>query len=315
MSSMGEDEVSSFFESSPPLKKMEDILQKLNGFIELNSSGGRRRIVCVTSGGTTVPLEQRCVRNIDNFSSGNRGAASTENFVKAGYAVVFLYRSGTCQPYCRSLPDDPFLECFQFPDNTNIQGICLSFSIYIHRFIFNQMFCTAVAEARLLKLPFTTIYEYLQMLRLIATAFKDVGPCSMFYLAAAVSDFYVPWNSMTEHKIESGSGPLDIRLAQVPKMLSILRTNWAPQAFCISFKLETDSKILIDKATKALGKYKVHAVVANELSTRKEEVVIVSSSGNVVVRRDSDKPEAIVEDNLIRLIVDRHSTYIKESHT
>lgn len=59
----------------------------------------------------------------------------------------------------------------------------------------------------------------------------------------------------------------------------------------------------------------MHAVVANELSTRKEEVVVVSSSGNVVVRRDSDKPESIVEDNLIRLIVDRHSTYIKESHT
>lgn len=32
----------------------------------------------MTSGGTTVPLEQRCVRYIDNFSSGNRGAASTE---------------------------------------------------------------------------------------------------------------------------------------------------------------------------------------------------------------------------------------------
>jgi len=173
----------------------------------------------------------------------------------------------------------------------------------------------AIAEDRLLKLPFSTIYEYLQMLRLIANGLKDVGPCSMFYLAAAVSDFYVPWNSMTEHKIESGSGPLDIRLAQVPKMLSVLRTNWAPKAFCISFKLETDSKILIEKATKALGKYKVHAVVANELSTRKEEVVVVSSSGNVVVRCDSDKPESIVEDNLIRLIVDRHSTYIKESHT
>lgn len=40
--------------------------------------GVRRRIVCVTSGGTTVPLEQRCVRYIDNFSSGHRGAASTE---------------------------------------------------------------------------------------------------------------------------------------------------------------------------------------------------------------------------------------------
>ncbi|OAO90015.1 hypothetical protein AXX17_AT5G01190 [Arabidopsis thaliana] len=152
------------------------------------------------------------------------------------------------------------------------------------------------------------------MLRLIATALKDVGPYSMFYLAAAVSDFYVPWKSMTEHKIESGSGPLDIRLAQVPKMLSVLRSNWAPKAFCISFKLETDSKILMEKATKALRKYKVHAVVANELSTRKEEVVVVSSSGNVVVKRECDKPESFVEDNLIRLIVDRHSTYIKESH-
>lgn len=32
----------------------------------------------MTSGGTTVPLERRCVRHIDNFSSGHRGAASTE---------------------------------------------------------------------------------------------------------------------------------------------------------------------------------------------------------------------------------------------
>ncbi|KAF8096044.1 hypothetical protein N665_0319s0060 [Sinapis alba] len=314
MSGLGEDVISSFFESSPPLKNMHDIVQNLNAFINLNSSSsqGGRRIVCVTSGGTTVPLEQRCVRYIDNFSSGNRGAASTEDFVKAGYAVIFLFRRGTCQPYCRSLPDDPFLECFQLPDKTNIQ-VNASHVEAVKMAVMDQQ--AAVAEARLLKLPFTTIYEYLQMLRLIATALKDVGPCSMFYLAAAVSDFYVPWKSMTEHKIESGSGPLDIRLAQVPKMLSILRTNWAPKAFCISFKLETDSKILIEKATKALRKYKVHAVVANELSTRKEEVVVVSSNGNVVVRCDSEKLESIVEDNLIRLIVDQHSTYIKEFST
>ncbi|XP_048602630.1 phosphopantothenate--cysteine ligase 2 isoform X1 [Brassica napus] len=343
ISELGEDEVNSFFESSPPLKNMEEIVQKLNAFIHLNSSAGgrRRRIVCVTSGGTTVPLEQRCVRYIDNFSSGNRGAASTENFVKAGYAVIFLFRRGTCQPYSRSLPDDPFLECFQFPDNTNIQvnashveavkmavmdqqAVRIVYTTCVFFLLPKKMMITivcvfltlqAVAESRLLKLSFTTIYEYLQMLQLIATALKDVGPCSMFYLAAAVSDFYVPWKSMTEHKIESGSGPLDIRLAQVPKMLSILRANWAPKAFCISFKLETDSKILIEKATKALRKYKVHAVVANELSTRKEEVVVVSSSGNVVVRCDSEKPGSIVEDNLIRLIVDRHSTYIKEFST
>ena len=42
------------------------------------ANGEPRRIVCVTSGGTTAPLEQRCVRYVDNFSSGHRGATSTE---------------------------------------------------------------------------------------------------------------------------------------------------------------------------------------------------------------------------------------------
>lgn len=54
--------------------------------------------------------------------------------------VVSLYRfhivifRGTCQPYCRSLPDDPFLECFEFPDAKNIQGFSLlpvSQSVYL----------------------------------------------------------------------------------------------------------------------------------------------------------------------------------------
>lgn len=39
-------------------------------------------IAVVTSGGTTVPLEKHCVRFIDNFSSGRRGALSTEELLK-----------------------------------------------------------------------------------------------------------------------------------------------------------------------------------------------------------------------------------------
>ncbi|GAY54746.1 hypothetical protein CUMW_159070 [Citrus unshiu] len=99
-------EIESFFDSAPPLNDRAAISEKLKEFIALNSSesgkGSRsplliiakytisyihchvtisftiRRVACVTSGGTTVPLEQRCVRYIDNFSSGHRGAASTE---------------------------------------------------------------------------------------------------------------------------------------------------------------------------------------------------------------------------------------------
>ena len=48
-----------------------------------------RPIVCVTSGGTTVPLERRCIRFIDNFSGGTRGALSVEQFLQVLLANAF----------------------------------------------------------------------------------------------------------------------------------------------------------------------------------------------------------------------------------
>ncbi|KAJ0025387.1 hypothetical protein Pint_08268 [Pistacia integerrima] len=358
-SSLGS-EIDSFYESAPPLKERDSIMEKLNEFVELNCKG-TKRVVCVTSGGTTVPLEQRCVRYIDNFSSGHRGAASTEYFLKAGYAIIFLYRRGTSQPYCRSLPDDPLLECFEATDELNIQ-VRQPYSEAVKRAIRDHH--AAVAGGFLLKLPFTTIFEYLQvhfsqtlifypffmindgnanfppdfffkiaipgrsfllfieylvlyyeqMLQMVAVSLRSLGPLAMFYLAAAVSDFYVPWKSMAEHKIQSGSGPLDMRLVQVPKMLSVLRTEWAPMAFCISFKLETDTKILLDKADMALRKYKMNAVVANELLTRKEVVVVVTDSEKISVQRDKTEAGSDVENPLVKLLVDRHSAFIKDSN-
>ncbi|GAY54745.1 hypothetical protein CUMW_159070 [Citrus unshiu] len=333
-------EIESFFDSAPPLNDRAAISEKLKEFIALNSSesgkGSRsplliiakytisyihchvtisftiRRVACVTSGGTTVPLEQRCVRYIDNFSSGHRGAASTEHLIKMGYAVIFLYRRGTCEPYCSSLPDDAFLECFEVTKESAVQ-VCQPYSEAVKRAIRDHH--AAVAGGLLLKLPFTTIFEYLQMLQMIAVSSRSLGPCSMFYLAAAVSDFYVPWKSMAEHKIQSGSGPLDIQLLQVPKMLSVLRKEWAPMAFCISFKLETDAEILLEKADMARKKYGMHAVVANELLSRKEQVVVVTNNGKIPVYRDKTSSDSDVEKPLTKLLVDRHSVYIKDSNT
>ncbi|KAI4375109.1 hypothetical protein MLD38_013019 [Melastoma candidum] len=306
-----EAEIRSFFESAPPLKNSAEVGRNLDEFIARNSSpcgdGRANRVVCVTSGGTTVPLEQRCVRYIDNFSSGHRGASSTEYFLKSGYAVIFLYRRGTCQPFCQSIPDDPFLECFEFVDKSQAKvqeqhAIAVMRAINDHR--------AAVENGLLLKLPFTTIFEYLQMLQMIALSMNKLGPYGMFYLAAAVSDFFVPWQSMAEHKIQSGSGPLDMRLVQVPKMLAVLRKEWAPLAYCISFKLETDKKILLEKADMALAKYKMHVVVANELLTRKEEVVVVTHNEKISVFRDKSRNDSDVEDPLIQLLAGKHGTYL-----
>ena len=70
-------------------------------------------MVIVTSGGTTVPLEKNTVRFIDNFSTGARGAVSTEEFIKItfiyrvflqrGYRVIFLYRESTIRPFITTI--------------------------------------------------------------------------------------------------------------------------------------------------------------------------------------------------------------------
>ncbi|XP_068637642.1 phosphopantothenate--cysteine ligase 2-like isoform X2 [Aristolochia californica] len=285
-------DVISFFNSVPPLKNSSDVSQKVKEFINhLSRSSGDRRpngVVCVTSGGTTVPLEQRCVRYIDNFSSGHRGAASTEYFLKAGYAVVYVHRRSTCQPYCRSLPEDSLFECFELFKEDTVQV--------------RQSYSTSVKNA---------IESHHNILQLVATSMQALGSRGMFYLAAAVSDFYVPWESMTEHKIQSAAGPLDMRLAPVPKMLSVLRRVWAPNAFCISFKLETDSEILLKKAEAALRKNKMHAVVANELSTRKKEVTVVTGDGVIRVQKGNEFED--VEKPLIDLLVQRHFAYMEQS--
>lgn len=65
----------------------------------------------------------------------------------------------------------------------------------------------------------------------------------------------------------------------------------------------------------ALKKYDMHAVVANELVTRKEEVVVVTQNGQITVRRDKTQAGSDVEQPLIDLLVNRHSEYIKDPDT
>ena len=69
---------------------------------------------------------------------------------------------------------------------------------------------------------------------------------SIVYLAAAVSDFYVA--EPAEHKIQSREhSELQITLQPVPKLLGHIK-EWCPHTLAISFKLETDSTLLKQKA-------------------------------------------------------------------
>lgn len=50
----------------------------------------------------------------------------------------------------------------------------------------------AQRDGKLLRLPFVTVTDYLFMLRELSKTMQPLGRRGMYYLAAAVSDFYVP---------------------------------------------------------------------------------------------------------------------------
>lgn len=114
---------------------------------------------------------------------------------------------------------------------------------------------------------------------------------------------------MVAHKIQSGDGGLDLHLKQVPKCLGKLTSEWAPNAFAVSFKLETDTAILRTKADGALAKYGVHLVVANLLQTRKDVCYLVARDASMTtVTRDANA--LCIEAKLIEHIVTQHQTFL-----
>ncbi|XP_025909451.1 phosphopantothenate--cysteine ligase, partial [Nothoprocta perdicaria] len=173
---------------------------------------------------------------------------------------------------------------------------------------------SAVEEGALLALEFTGLEEYLELLRAAARALAPFGSSVMFYLAAAVSDFYIPPSEMPEHKIQSSEGPLQITMEMVPKMLSPLVKDWAPEAFVISFKLETDPSILIEKSRQALEKYRHQVVVANILESRRTSVIIVT--------KDTETPLSLseeeiaqgmeIEEKIVNHLQERHTAFIEK---
>ncbi|KAJ5768096.1 Phosphopantothenate--cysteine ligase CAB2 [Penicillium manginii] len=311
-----------YFNEYPPPKALPKHEALARAFIDLHVEANRR-VVLVTSGGTTVPLEAQTVRFIDNFSAGTRGATSAEYFLEQGYAVIFLHRQYSLLPYSRHYSHST--NCFlDFMDeappvpgaaNQDHGSIVVRDEYQTEMRDVLRKYRYAKQNNRLLLLPFTTVAEYMFELRSLAKLMRPLGPNALFYLAAAVSDFFIPRSRMAEHKIQSSELPpqfqgggaagdsgadsavdgddeiytgeneakpasqkkLVINLDPVPKFLHRLVDGWAPDgSMVVSFKLETDPTLLVYKARTALQRYSHHLVIGNLLSTRKWEVVFIT---------------------------------------
>lgn len=376
-----------------------DILlnHRLHNFVNRHTSH-HTPIALVTSGGTTAPLERECVRYLDNFSTGVRGACAVEEFLKRGYAVIHLQRMGSASPFGRMLgnamgcsggtqnftfdsvgvlfdcSEDNILgdvsaeneECVEeYPldidddqakktsttnaasaaaDNrdpwmytTNDNGDTNSEQrrrrrhhrgeLTLHpKLIDSTVLRSTIREysrirrhGKLITVEFTTVDEYLDKLRSCSGALHTCGSLGLVYLTAAVSDFYVPYDKMATHKIQSrdygidtssstslpngeergnamtiqSDGTLTVKFYPVPKMIPNIRRIWCPDAFVVSFKLETDSTILQQKSVLAMEKADVHMVIGNVLATRYEKVFVLTRDDNV-----DDKTNQTIMTNL-----------------
>ncbi|CEQ40868.1 SPOSA6832_02528 [Sporobolomyces salmonicolor] len=98
---------------------------------------------------------------------------------------------------------------------------------------------------------------------------KAVGQREMYSLAAAVSDFSIPYARVPEHTIQSGQGSLVIEMDPAPKALETGVDEWSNDGFILSFEarrasldlnlngcsrpqLELDRSLVIPKARTAL---------------------------------------------------------------
>jgi len=293
-----------FFHEVTPPDNYEESMNQVSKFIA-SLRCTEDRVVLITSGGTTVPLEQFTVRFVDNFSSGTRGSSSAECFHQHSYRIIFLYRQKSLQPYLRHVASPLDVLELDGPTNVKVKPSELS---RVHTLLSSYV----NFKEQCLQLTYVSLGDYLWLLKGISRELDQLGRRAMLYLAAAVSDFYIPRQQMPQHKIPSDTPNKEhgVLFSLVPKMLRPLTSKWAPNAYIISFKLETDTELLLPKAKKALERYNHNMVIANLLTTRKEQVTVVERGGCITEINNPDADKEI-EELIVNHIVRKHDEFIR----
>lgn len=188
-----------------------------------------------------------------------------------------MHRLKSMEPFTRHFTGQQFFDMLELHDsekpNTTITVKPDSVDILAPIL---KKYKDAQENRKILYINFTSVVDYMWLLRAACECLAAFANRAVLYLAAAVSDFYIPSELMPTHKMQSGHGAPTISLQLVPKMLSPLVSLWVPHAFVVSFKLETDENLLIAKSRDSLNKYKHKLVIANILQTRKYRVVFVT---------------------------------------
>ena len=134
-------------------------------------------------------------RVLTDAFAGTRGATSAEYFLKAGYAVIFMHRQFSLQPFSRhySHSTHPFLDFLEVEDGARISVTEKERAPLLEVL---TAYKDAHAAGLLHTLTFVTVNDYLWLLRGVSQELAVLGRRALYYLAAAVSDFFLPRQKM-----------------------------------------------------------------------------------------------------------------------
>lgn len=127
---------------------------------------------------------------------------------------------------------------------------------------------------RFIPMEFSSVQHYLYLLYHLVLRVDRFRSRVLILLSAAVSDFYLPRCYLSEHKLSSSSGLLNLSLRPVPKLLAFLKSKCLHASF-VSFKLETNEGLLIHNARLAMTRVGHHLVVGNVLEQRHQKIYII----------------------------------------
>lgn len=82
-------------------------------------------------------MEHNTVRFVDNFSAGTRGSASAEYFLDHEYAVIFMHRQKSLEPFTRHFSGQQIFDMLDVGDIDSDQDTPSIFGEFVIVFLFH----------------------------------------------------------------------------------------------------------------------------------------------------------------------------------
>lgn len=289
------------------LKRLET---EVNEFISNQLAGNRRGIALVTSGATIVPLEAKNDTFVDLSAKiqEHQGPACAEYLLHLGYAVIFLHREDSMQPFTRHfqkyIQNGAFMSMFHAREQGLVlEGLDLAQQVKFQNItmLYND------SKDRLLNVSFTSVQQYLMLLRLTTKAVNAANNRGIVILAATVTDFYVP---MHEHDLaKKDKGEFSVNFVRVPKLIKRVRKQWCPKAFLVTLKHEFKDGAMIEAAHGDIEKYGVDVIAGTYRHEFAHEILLITEQEDTIVSCPEDED---INDAFASALAEMHRNFRKK---